>query len=107
MIFGRKGSTDDADTSGGVIDEQVLRAPKALLHDHLDGGLQSLLGPEVGEQAALGHLHGVGEAADGDAPQADLARLRQGYPKHRVPRLVSLAHPPIKARPFESGNTLG
>jgi adenosine deaminase len=44
VIFGRKGHgdrTDGAatDVSEGV-DERVRRAPKALLHDHLDGGLR-------------------------------------------------------------------
>ena len=37
MIFGRKGARDG---DGPVGDDLVLRAPKALLHDHLDGGLR-------------------------------------------------------------------
>jgi adenosine deaminase len=57
VIFGRKGQdrtgpADGPDVADGV-DERVRRAPKALLHDHLDGGLRP---DTIAELAAdIGH----------------------------------------------------
>ena len=70
---------------------------------HADAGWTTLIDGTHGME----NFHRVGEATDRDAPEADLARLGQRLAKHRVARLVSLGHHPIKARPFESGNTLG
>ena len=56
MIFGRKGSDDDSDTGGSAIDEQVRRAPKALLHDHLDGGLRPQTIVEIADEIGYAAL---------------------------------------------------
>ncbi len=54
MIFGRKGSQDDADSTLG--DDVILRAPKALLHDHLDGGLRPQTIVEIADQIGYAAL---------------------------------------------------
>ena len=56
MIFGRKGSNDDSDAGGSAIDEQVRRAPKALLHDHLDGGLRPQTIVEIADEVGYAGL---------------------------------------------------
>ena len=53
MIFGRKGAKD-GDPSVG--EDQVLRAPKALLHDHLDGGLRPQTIVEIADQVGYAGL---------------------------------------------------
>jgi adenosine deaminase len=43
VIFGRRGGRDDASAGTAqpvASDERIRRAPKALLHDHLDGGVR-------------------------------------------------------------------
>jgi adenosine deaminase len=60
VIFGRKGSRDD-DATG--LDDQVLRAPKALLHDHLDGGLRPQTIIEIADQVGYAGL----PASDADS----------------------------------------
>ena len=64
MIFGRKESKDtdpSGDPSG--LESQVLRAPKALLHDHLDGGLRPQTIIEIADQVGYAGL----PASDADS----------------------------------------
>src|SRR5690606_2254807 len=69
--------------------------------------LEPALGPEVREQTALRHLEPVGERPDGQAVEADDARLPQRLAQGELARLRALAHdlghPPIKARSFGRG----
>ena len=67
MIFGRKGGDDPAEGAASqpvAADERIRRAPKALLHDHLDGGLRPQTIVELADE--------IGYAA---LPAADAASL--------------------------------
>ena len=59
MIFGRKDKSDATSAAApepGSVDDLVLRAPKALLHDHLDGGLRPQTIIEIAEQVGYDAL---------------------------------------------------
>jgi adenosine deaminase len=63
MIFGRKGNdTDDEFEPGpdapqpGSTADKILRAPKALLHDHLDGGLRPQSIIEIADEVGYAGL---------------------------------------------------
>ncbi|GAA2739581.1 adenosine deaminase [Pedococcus aerophilus] len=59
MIFGRKDKNDATSAAApepGSVDDLVLRAPKALLHDHLDGGLRPQTIIEIAEQVGYDAL---------------------------------------------------
>ncbi|NYG07586.1 adenosine deaminase [Phycicoccus badiiscoriae] len=56
MIFGRKGSDGASDPSATALDDQVRRAPKALLHDHLDGGLRPQTIIEIADEIGYAGL---------------------------------------------------
>ncbi|NNM46471.1 adenosine deaminase [Knoellia koreensis] len=75
MIFGRKGNDDadelepgpDAPQPGSTADK-ILRAPKALLHDHLDGGLRPQTVIEIADEVGYAGL-----------PADDAASLAQWF----------------------------
>jgi adenosine deaminase len=53
VIFGRKGGRDDASAGTAqpvASDERIRRAPKALLHDHLDGGVRPQTIVEIADE---------------------------------------------------------
>ena len=59
MIFGRKDKNDTAASTvpqPGSVEDLVLRAPKALLHDHLDGGLRPQTIIEIADQVGYSAL---------------------------------------------------
>ena len=60
MIFGRKDKSDSTtlapDTEAGSVADLVRRAPKALLHDHLDGGLRPQTIIEIADEVGYGAL---------------------------------------------------
>ncbi|MGO4341321.1 adenosine deaminase [Pedococcus sp. 2YAF34] len=59
MIFGRKDKSDTTSTTApepGSVEDQILRAPKALLHDHLDGGLRPQTIVEIADEVRYGGL---------------------------------------------------
>ncbi|KRE57071.1 adenosine deaminase [Phycicoccus sp. Soil748] len=59
MIFGRKDKSDTTSTTApepGSVEDQILRAPKALLHDHLDGGLRPQTIVEIADEVGYGAL---------------------------------------------------
>lgn len=59
MIFGRKDKSDATSAAApepGSVEDLVLRAPKALLHDHLDGGLRPQTIIEIAEQVGYDAL---------------------------------------------------
>ena len=64
MIFGRKDREDDADgagaeagaSGGGAEEDRIRRAPKALLHDHLDGGLRPQTILEIADEVGYASL---------------------------------------------------
>ena len=59
MIFGRKGGRDDASAGSAqpvATDERIRRAPKALLHDHLDGGVRPQTIVEIADEIGYAAL---------------------------------------------------
>ena len=59
MIFGRKDKGDTTAATGpepGSVEDQILRAPKALLHDHLDGGLRPQTIVEIADEVGYDAL---------------------------------------------------
>jgi adenosine deaminase len=57
VIFGRRSSADaDADADQTVVTDPILRAPKALLHDHLDGGLRPQTIIEIADEIGYAGL---------------------------------------------------
>jgi adenosine deaminase len=57
VIFGRKGAEGEGVAEGGDgIDERIRKAPKALLHDHLDGGLRPQTIVEVADEVGYDGL---------------------------------------------------
>ena len=60
MIFGRKDKSDTSTSvtnpEPGSVGDLVRRAPKALLHDHLDGGLRPQTIIEIADQVGYGAL---------------------------------------------------
>ena len=59
MIFGRKGGRDDAPPATAqpvASDERIRRAPKALLHDHLDGGVRAQTIVELADEIGYAAL---------------------------------------------------
>ena len=73
MIFGRKDGKDDADgqdaeggTAALTTEERIARAPKALLHDHLDGGLRPQTILEIADEVGYTGLPAGDAEALGD-----------------------------------------
>src|SRR5690349_10240057 len=59
MIFGRKDKGDHTGATApepGSVQDQILRAPKALLHDHLDGGLRPQTIVEIADEVGYDAL---------------------------------------------------
>jgi adenosine deaminase len=59
VIFGRKGGRDEASAGTGqpvASDERIRRAPKALLHDHLDGGVRPQTIVEIADEIGYAAL---------------------------------------------------
>jgi adenosine deaminase len=59
MIFGRKDKGDTAASTApepGSVEDHILRAPKALLHDHLDGGLRPQTIIEIADEVGYDAL---------------------------------------------------
>lgn len=64
--------------------EQIRRAPKVLLHDHLDGGLRPATVVELADECGYRGLPASDPAALGrwfvaDTPRADLVRYLEGF----------------------------
>ncbi len=64
--------------------EQIRRAPKVLLHDHLDGGLRPATIIELAAECGYGGLpttdrEGLGRWFVDDVPRADLVRYLEGF----------------------------
>jgi adenosine deaminase len=70
VIFGRKDGQDGQDPEGGVAalttEELIARAPKALLHDHLDGGLRPQTILEIADEVGYTGLPAGDAEALGD-----------------------------------------
>ena len=62
--------------------------------------LQALLGAEMREQPALGHVRQVGEGSDRDTSQPDLAGGARRLIEHGVPSELASSHVPFIARSF-------
>ena len=64
--------------------------PRAGVLEHRE--LERLLGPEMGEQAALGQLRLLGQRADREPAQPDPPRHVDRLVEHREPSVVALTH---------------
>ena len=70
MIFGRKGDAGDSpeassEVPSGLPADPIVRAPKALLHDHLDGGLRPQTIIEIADQIGYAGLPATDAASLG------------------------------------------